>query len=195
MPRKYEQRRRAEQQEQTRLRIVEAAVDLHREIGPASTTMSAIAERAGVQRNTLYRHFPDERSIVYACSAHFFAENPMPDVAGWDEIDDPAERCRHGLGALYAYWEANEEMTANVVRDLEVNALVQEVNTLRGAEPRARIREALLTAWPPKGRSTQLEATLDLALSFRTWQSLVRGSGLTSKAAADLMATTIGCAA
>ena len=194
MPRKYEQTRRAAQQEETRRRIVEAAVALHALQGPSRTTMSAVAERAGVQRNTLYRHFPDERALVHACSEHFFAENPMPSVEGWDLIAEPVDRLRHGLGALYAFWEANEDMSSNVVRDAEVDPLIQEVSELRSGAPRAAIRAALLDAWPDGRRSPDLEAALDLALSFRTWRSLVRGSGLTTPAAADLMARMVTCA-
>lgn len=194
MPRKYEQTRRAEQQEATRLRIIEAAVELHGTEGPARTTMSAIAERAGVQRNTLYRHFPDERSLLHACSAHFFAAHPVPDPADWPTTGEPVDRLGHGLGALYAFWEANEAMTANVLRDAEVEPLVAEVDELRGAGPRAATRAALLDAWPADRRTPELEAALDLALAFPTWQSLVRGSGLTSAGAAGLMARLVACA-
>ena len=194
MARKYEQTRRAEQQEETRRRIVAAAVALHREEGPARTTMSAIAERAGVQRNTLYRHFPDERAIIAACSAHFWAEHPMPTGAGWDDVADPLDRLRLGLGELYAYWLATEDMTTNVVRDAEVDPVVGEALTRTGGPALAAVRTALLDAWPATRRTAGLEAALDLALSFRTWQSLVRGSGLSPAAAADLMSRMVGCA-
>ena len=194
MARKYEQRRRAEKQEETRQRIVEAAVELHRVHGPAQTTISAVAERAAVQRNTLYRHFPDERALLHACSAHFAAEQPVPPVDGWGGIEDPLARARHGLRELYAYWEANEEMATNVLRDVELHPAVREVNELHWAEPLARIRDMLLNPWPVR-RNKRLAATVDLAVSFRTWQSLVRHSGLTGRTAADLMAETIACAA
>jgi hypothetical protein len=86
-------------------------------------------------------------------------------------------------------------MTANILRDAEVSPLVREVSELRGSEPESLIRNALLAGWPRGRRTRKLEASIDLALSFRTWQSLVRGSGLSSRAASDLMATAIGCAA
>jgi AcrR family transcriptional regulator len=195
MARKYEQRRRAEQQEETRLRIVEAAMDLHAELGPARTSLSAIAERAGVQRNTLYRYFPDERTLLYACSGRFSDERPLPGVAGWEEITDPVERARHGLGALYRFWEDNEAMIANVTRDAEVDDLTREVNLARSQEPMAAIRDALLAGWQGGRRRKRLVAAVELAISFRTWQSLVPRSGLTSATAADLMAHTLDCAA
>jgi AcrR family transcriptional regulator len=195
MARKYEQTRRAEKQEDTRRRIVEAAVELHGVLGPAGTPMSAVAERAGVQRNTLYRHFPDQRSLLYACSGLHGAEHPLPSPDGWYEIGDPVERARRGLGALYAYWEENEAMTANVLRDAEVDPLTREVSSRSWGEPMGAIRDALLAAWPRGRGRKRLAAAVDLAMAFHTWQSLVRGSELTSAAAADLMATTLGCAA
>jgi AcrR family transcriptional regulator len=185
--RKYQQTKRAEQQDRTRRRIVSAAVELHRTEGPARTTMSAIAERAGVQRNTLYRHFPDERSILSACSAHYAAEHPMPVPDGWTRTADPASRLRQGLRELYAYWAATEQMTAQVVRDAEINPLVDEAVSRTSGPPLAAIRTALLEAWPADRRTSELEAVLDLAMSFRTWQSLVHGSGLSTSAAADLV--------
>lgn len=194
MPRKYEQTRRAEQQEETRRRIVEAAVELHGTEGPARTTMSAIAERAGVQRNTLYRHFPDERAVLQACSTHFYVQHPMPSPDTWATIADPGERLRHGLRELYAHWADTEEMTANVLRDAEVNPLVHEMLTTRGVPPLAAMRTTLLEAWPARRRTADLEAALDLAVSFRTWQALVRGRGLSPDAAADLVARMVGCA-
>jgi len=194
MARKYEQRKRAEQQEETRERIVRAAVDLHRRVGPARTSLSAIAEEAGVQRNTLYRHFPDERSLFQACSGAFFAEHPLPDPASWTELADPVERARHALRELYAYWEDNEDMTANVLRDGEVHELVREMSARRGPAM-AALADAIVTAWPRGRRRKRLVAAAELAIGFRTWQSLVRSSGLSSNAAADLMATTLDCAA
>ena len=100
--RAYRKRRRAEQEEETRLRITEAAVDLHGSVGPARTTVSAIAERAGVQRATVYRHFPDEEALFAACSSHWAALNPPPDPAAWAEIADPDERLRRALSELYS---------------------------------------------------------------------------------------------
>jgi AcrR family transcriptional regulator len=191
--RKYEQTKRAEQQQETRRRIVAAASELHRTEGPARTTMSAIAERAGVQRNTLYRHFPDERSILSACSAHFFAEHPMPAPDEWTAIGDPAARLRRGLDELYAYWTATEQMIAHVVRDAEVNPLVDETLSRSGGPRLAAIRSVLLGAWPSKRRTPELEAAVDLALNFRTWQALTRDSRLTPAAAADLMTRMVCC--
>ena len=189
MARKYEQRRRAEQQEETRLRIVAAAVGLHGTQGPARTSLSAVAEKAGVQRNTLYRHFPDERALLDACSAHFSRLHPMPTAAGWADLADLLERTRRGLAALYAYWEANEELVGHVLRDAEAEPTVREVSERDWGPPLGEIRAALLAG----SADGELAATVDLALSFRTWQSL-RGSGLATSEAVDLMARLVGCA-
>src|SRR5919107_1985901 len=107
-PRKYQKIRRAEQQAETRQRIVEAMVALHREVGPARATISAIAERAGVERLTVYRHFPDERSMFEACTTHYATEVPQPDPASWADIDDPAERLRAVLLTFYEYYRRAE---------------------------------------------------------------------------------------
>ena len=70
---------RARRKAETRERIVEATVALHTSIGPARTTISAVAERAGVERHTVYAHFPDDGSLLRACSAHWEARHPSPD--------------------------------------------------------------------------------------------------------------------
>src|SRR5215207_1299 len=108
MARKYEMKRRARRQEETRRRITEAAVELHQDLGPANTTISALAQRAGVQRLTVYRHFPDERALLCACSAHYKAHNPAPDPQPWSEISDPEDRLRRALLETYAYHRRTE---------------------------------------------------------------------------------------
>src|SRR6185437_12658731 len=102
--RKYIKRRRAEQESDTRRRIVEAVYALHGEIGPARTTITAIAERAGVERLTVYRHFEDEAEIFAACGAHFQAKVPPPDPSAWADVTDPAARLSAALLAFYDYY-------------------------------------------------------------------------------------------
>ncbi len=118
MPRTYRQKRRAQQQEDTRRRIVEAAVELHGTVGPAETTISAIAERAGVQRLTVYKHFPEEPALFAACTAQWQAHHPPPDAGPWAEIADPEERLRTALSKIYTFYANTEPMLANTVRDL-----------------------------------------------------------------------------
>ena len=118
--RKYELKKRAEEVAETHLRITEAAIELHGTVGPSRTTLSAVAERAGVERRTLYRHFPNEADLFEACSSHYFAANPWPDLDGWRAIRDPQERLERALDELYAYYERTEPMFSNVLRDAEV---------------------------------------------------------------------------
>src|SRR5436853_2824867 len=108
--RPYRMKRRAELQERTRRRITESTVELHGTVGPAHTSISAIAERAGVRRSTVYRHFPDEATLFAACSGHWREANPTPDLVTWAEIEDPGERLRQGLDELYAFYENTEGM-------------------------------------------------------------------------------------
>jgi AcrR family transcriptional regulator len=193
MARKYELKRRAERQEETRRRIVEAAVELHTTVGPARTSVSAIAKRAGVQRHTYYRHFPDEGSLRLACSGLQQERDPFPDPEPWATITDPIRRLRRGLTELYGYFERNESLLANLARDAEVDPPTREILALRFGPPMAAIRETLSRGLAGDNRRQRAEATLDLALDFATWQSLVRRSGLTQRQAVALMVDVLDC--
>lgn len=190
MTRTYTLKRRAEQQAETRQRIVEAAVALHSSIGPAQTTFSMVAERAGVQRHTLYAHFPDEKSLMLACSGLTAARDPIPDAAPWRAIADRRERLRAGLSALYGWYERNASRAACVLRDAETHALTREISAMRMGPPMAACRDVL-----GDGLSGKQRALLRLALGFHTWRTLVRDSGLEPDAAVDLMIEAIAGAA
>jgi AcrR family transcriptional regulator len=185
--RKYELKQRARSQEETRQRIVDATVALHNSIGPARTTISAIAERAGVQRLTVYRHFPDERSLFRACGGQWMVEYPLPDPARWAEEPDPERRLQLALGEIYAYFRATEEMTANLRRDLPELPVLQEV-----AGPYvaywASVRVVLQQGWKLRGpRKARLHAVIGHAVEFDTWRSLARSERLGDVEAAELM--------
>src|SRR3954451_14010952 len=124
--RQYRMKRRAEQEAETRLRITKSAVDLHGSLGPANPSVSAVAERAGVRRSTLYRHFPDERALFGACSAHWAAENPPPDISRWAAVEDTDERLASALAELYAFYRRNEEMLDKLLRDAPTVPVVEE---------------------------------------------------------------------
>ena len=194
MARTYRLKKRAERQKETRLRIVEAAIGLHRTVGPARTTVSAIAERAGVERHTYYRHFPEERDLLNGCSGLYTERNPLPDPAAWREIADPRKRLQRGLQDLYSYYERNEAMLANIVRDAEVHPLTREMFETHAA-PQLGVIGAALAGALPDGRRRRTQAALELALDFNTWRLLVRRSGLSTSQAADLMAATLSCIA
>ena len=186
MTRGYTLKRRAEQQAQTRLKIVEAAVDLHGTVGPANTSLSMVAERAGVQRNTLYAHFPDLRSLQMACSGLSLERNPPPDAADWSRISDPASRLRHGLEAVYSWYAANADLLGCVLRDAEHHLLTREVAELRFGPFVAGWRETL-----GAGLTGPQRALLHLALDFHGWRALVTETAMTARDAANLMAQAI----
>lgn len=189
MTRTYTLRKRAEQQAETRRRIVEAAVELHSSIGLAFTTFSMVAKKAGVQRHTLYAHFPDELSLGMACSGHVHEQDPLPDAAAWSDIKDTGERLAAGLTAVYGWYARHPSLMACVMRDLEHHATTQEVMKRRVEPVIAAWREAL-----GEKLSARQRAMLHLALDFYTWRSLVRASGLNQAAAVDTMIRAIECA-
>src|SRR5262245_17322037 len=171
--RTYRKRRRAELEDETRLRITEATMHLHEEVGPANTTVSAIADRASVQRATVYRHFPDDEALIGACSAHWVTLNPPPDIAAWAAITDVDERLRTGLGQIYDWYEQTEEMVELLNRDrARVPALDERLRD------RDAYLEAALGTLMRGRRGKRARAAIAHALEFETWQSLVRRQGL-----------------
>jgi len=173
MPRKYVLKRRADRQDQTRQRIVDAAIALHTTLGPARTTVSAIAERAGVQRHTVYSHFPDERALGLACSACFYERHPIPDASAWHTIADPERRLRRGFTELYAYYAQHADELAPILRDAESHALLREILDLRMRPTLDRIRDVLAEPFRARGvHRTRLLATLDLFLHLNAWRLL-----------------------
>ena len=187
MARKYELKKRAERQEATKLRIVEAAIKLHSTKGPARTTLSDVARLAGVERHTLYRYFPDERELGLACSGLYMERNGPPDASVWLAIADPHDRLRHGLGVLYDWYERAKDLLTCVVRDAEIHELTAEMFELRAGAQFEAIREALADGLP---ETPAARAALDLALDFRTWRSLT-ASGLSNEAAAESMTRAV----
>jgi AcrR family transcriptional regulator len=189
--RTYTKRRRAQQEERTRERITEAAVKLHGTLGPARTTVSGVAREAGVQRATVYRHFPDEASLFAACSAHYWAANPMPDVSAWAGAADPRRRLELALGEMYAFYGRTEEMLDKTARDAPlVEAMAKPAEAFRGYLQAAA--DAIVAGRPERGHARRrVRAAAGHALSFRTWQSLVREQGLSEAEAAAVMASAV----
>ena len=181
MPRKYELRKRADRLAETRQRIVEAAVDLHTTAGPANTSIAGIAERAGVQRHTVYAHFPDMRSLFAACSSHWDEKHPFPDGSAWLALDDPERRLRAALDDVYAWYERVEPDLTLFRRDA---SLVPEDGEIMEAQAR---QLADLADRLAKGLGRRARAAIGHALEFETWRSLVRRQGLSRRAAIDAM--------
>lgn len=187
--RPYTLRQRAETQQATRARIIEAAMALHEQLGPAQTTISAIAERAGVQRLTVYRHFPDDAALFQACTSTWIERHPPPDPASWAGIPDAGTRLRVALRALYGYYRATHRMWTVSFRDeAEVQALREPMQGFRAYLE--AIRGDLLAALPPPPgeRARLVRATLGHALSFQAWASLAEREALDDDAMAGLVA-------
>ena len=185
--RPYEKKKRAELEEQTRARITESTVALHEELGPARTSISAVAERAGVRRSTVYRHFPDEESLFAACSSHWRAANPPPDPRAWAAVEDPAERLETALRELYAFYGRTEGMYASLLRDEPLVPIIQRLlgdfYGYLGA-----IQDVLMAGRDLRGRAARrTRAAIGHALAFPTWRSLAREQELADEDAVTLM--------
>lgn len=201
---KYELKKRAERQEQTRLRIARATLELHETVGPALTTRSAIAQRAGVTRPTVYSHFPDDLSLGKACSSLDLSENPLPDPGRWVEISDPEERLRSALSDLYSYFGRREQLWANVLRDQE---LLYSNDDPEALEADAEIMGPILLHWeqmketiaagwgPSEGIPQLLLGAIGFALDFQAWRAMVRTQGMSDEQAIELMVGMVRCTA
>jgi AcrR family transcriptional regulator len=185
--RPYRMKRRAESQQETRRRITDSAVELHGTLGPSRTSMSAVAERAGVRRSTLYRHFPDEAALFEACSNHWAAANPPPDLEAWARLAEPDERLTVALGELYAFYGRTEKMLENLFRDEPTEPIVRErFAAFRGYL--AMVVDTLMAGRRLRGAAKlRARAALGHASAFSTWRSLVLEQGLDDRTAVELM--------
>jgi AcrR family transcriptional regulator len=189
MTRQYELKARAERQAQTNRRIVEAAIELHEAIGPARTSITAIAERAGVGRLSVYRHFPEEADLLGACSTLYWERNPPPDPEAWRRIADPVERFRVALQESYAYHRRTEPMISRVLADVGEEPVMAPYH-----EHWARAADCVAAAWRLRGRERRrVRAAIGHALAFATWRSLVREQALSDDQAIGLMLRLVIC--
>ena len=183
--RTYTMRARQAAVDETRLRITEAIMSLHESVGPRATTVSAIAEQATVTRLTVYRHFPDDESLVIACSAHWSQLHPRPDPESWARIDDPVQRLRTALAQTYAWARPAAPMMTKIFRDLD--AMPDFVSQFLAADERARVA-VLRQGFRTRGRGVRrLDAALAHALRLSTWESLCSYQGLTDQEAINIM--------
>jgi AcrR family transcriptional regulator len=185
--RRYRKTRRAEQEQSTRTRIIESIVALHSTLGPSATTVSGIARHAGVRRSTIYRHFPDEASMFEACSSHWRADNPLPDIACWAAVSDPNERLKLALVELYAHYRQTQQMMDNLMRDYPAMPIIQRTFK-RFLDYMALAMRTLMVG---RSDSPGTAAAIGHALAFTTWSSLVREQGLDDEGAVDLMSRMV----
>jgi AcrR family transcriptional regulator len=187
MKRAYRQTRRAEASAETRRRIVEAAIRLHMTVGPARTTISAVAGQAGVERLTVYRHFPQETDLLRACVAHGWERFPPPDNRRCAKVHDPEERLRTALTELYAYYDAVGDSLLVILRDLPHVPALAALNAPHLARWDA-MAKALARGWNRRGgRRQTLLAAIAHSLEVSTWESLVRRHGLPDEDAVELL--------
>lgn len=193
--RAYRMTRRAELEDETRLRITKSTVALHEELGPARTSISAVAERAGVRRSTVYRHFPDEAALFAACASHWRAVNPPPDPGAWAVIADPGLRTETALAELYAFYGRTERMYTSLLRDEPLHATVR--SQLRGFHDYVHaIADVLMVGRGLRGRpARRTRAAIGHALEFPTWRSLTRDQGLSDADAVRMMCRLVRAAA
>jgi AcrR family transcriptional regulator len=192
--RPYRKRRRAEQEAHTRLKITEAAVKLHGTVGPAQTTISDIAAEAGVQRATVYRHFPDLNSLFLSCSAHWASLNPPPDPTAWSQITEPDSRLRYALTELYTWYVWAEPMLTNVIRDAPLVPASAQAGE-RFQQHFQALHAALMKGRSVTGRARiHTAATIGHAIDFATWRSLTREQGLHIDEAVGLMTALVAAA-
>ena len=193
--RKYELKARAEKQAATRRRIVEATSALHEEVGPARTTVAEIARRAGVERLTVYTHFPNETELFDACGQHWMDRHPPPDPSAPLAIDNPDERLRAVLGPLYRWYRKNARTIENLQRDRLVMPAFDAVMRIRMDQQFANLTDALASRYTPQGRRAKaMRAAVALALDFWTWRRLA-GERMSDEAAAALMTGAVKAAA
>ena len=192
--RPYTKRRRAQAEAETRQRIAEAAMRLHGSVGPARTTISSVAEEAGVQRATVYRHFPTEEELFGACSAHWASLHPPPDAGAWAVIADPDERLRTGLADLYAWYGSDEQMFVNTRRDATLApAMAPTVERVRAGI--AAMVDTLMKGRPERGRRRRrVLGAIRHATAFGTWYSLTREGQLSDDEAIDAMLGAVAAA-
>ena len=193
MTRKYEMKRRAERMQETRRRITEAAVELHQTVGPARTTVSAIAEKAGVHRHTYYAHFPELKDLYQACMGRYSERNPLPEPSSWTGIADAEERLRVALSEVYAYYSGNEAMVSNVLRDAALDPIVQEI-MVPFDQYWETVRDVIADAFEASGeRHEELLGAIALAQDFQTWRTLVRQQGLDDDLTVELIVGMVRC--
>ncbi len=182
MSRRYELKARAESQEQTRQRIIDAAIALHQEVGPSNTSVTAIADRAGVGRLSVYRHFPDEAALLAACSGCWFERHPMPDPQPWLTTPDPRDRVRAALRDTYAYYRRDQAMIGSTLADVGDQPVMAPYH-----QHWDTAANRLTAGFGTRGRERRrTRAAIGHALAFTTWHSLTHDQGLNDDEAAGL---------
>jgi AcrR family transcriptional regulator len=192
--RQYRLKARGDQQNATRLRIIQAAAALHDELGPARTTVSEVARRAGVQRLTVYNHFPDETAFFEACGAHWMAEHPLPDMPATFADAGATEGLLQVLTGLYGWYRENKASNEHMQRDRLLLPALDAVMSIRMDRQMASVADMLAARFMGAEHPLQVRAAVGLALDFWTWRRLSH-EGMTDAGAAAVMANAVKTAA
>lgn len=190
--RRYRKRERALQEAETRLRITEAVMELHRTVGPANTTVTDVAKLAGVGRMTVYNHFPTEYDLIEACSTHWSEQNPLPDPERWAEVSDPEQRLDLALNELYEWYSRTEDMMGKVLRDAPIVEALGQLMEERWFALTAAMVDVLVKGRNTRGRKAKrLRATVRLAVDFWTWRNLTAHGELGNAEAASVAVSAV----
>ena len=176
-------RRRAETVDLTRRRITDAAIRLHTTVGPSATSMSAVAEAAGVTRLTLYRHFPSKDALFGACMGHWRSLHPPPDPEAWRDISSFRARAEAAIDELYGWYAQNGDELYPIYRDA---AFTPQSNQRARRATNDRIVAAVLGDVSPATAGRRLQAALGHVVSFWTWRSLAVEQSLSTGGAAQM---------
>ncbi len=132
-----------------RERLVVAAVDLFTEQGYDATTVTQIAERAGVTKSTFFRYFPDKREILVAGQetlSHLLAEGISEAPLGASPLEAVVaglERVSSAMGQL------NRELGPRMKAAIAASAELQERHILKSVGLAAAMTTALIARGVP----------------------------------------------
>jgi AcrR family transcriptional regulator len=171
-PRKYTMDKRKAAVEETRQRIVEAALALHSEKGIFGTSWQDIAHRADVSVGTVYKHFPSLDELVPACGQLAYAILRPPSLEDAPQIFADATSLEERLGRLieelFDFYERGAPYMETDFQERRLPAVVQWEAYMR-ATIAGLVREALVFAVPDEHMVQSVSALLD----FSTFKSFV----------------------
>jgi AcrR family transcriptional regulator len=178
MSRQYDSPLRGDQQEQTRVRILEAVRDELEMVRPDELSFAAIATRAKVSERTVYRHFESKEALMDAFWTWWIAGPfgvPTDDAM---EVDQLPQYVR----VLYAAYEKHEHLS----RGLIMSKVGRDVRN-RSRSGRRKAVDTSLDAVTKKLSADHRKlvvSVFQMLHSVETWHTL-RERKLTTEEAAD----------
>ena len=189
-PRRYRSDRRQAGVDETRRRIVGAAVALHAEQGAMATSFAQVAKRADVAVPTVYKHFPNQAALLQSCTGHVFACSP----ALGPEIYRGLATAEARLAALAkAAFAVHRFQAPWMRRGIHEAALMPDLAKIVD-EARSQFRRLVALALEPRfaGRPPAgLVALIEILLGFSAWQRLAEEAGLSQSGAEERAAAAL----